>query len=468
MSWSHARRRLPNLIGLCLLAVLLAPTLTSRPALATGRGVEPDAGTWKTWVIPNGEAWRLPPPDLATTRDELRQLRQLAAERDAAALDRVAYWDTGAPSYRWHQMLLAHLLKRNTNALSAARAQSLMHIAIFDATVAAWNTKYTYHRPRPASLDRRLQTIVPTPDSPAYPAEHAVAAGAASTVLAYLFPDEAGTFATLAEEAGQSRLLAGVDYPSDVAVGLDLGRRVGALLVERGEIDGSDQPWAGTIPEGPGSWKGQNPVLPQAAQWKPWVLASGSELRPGPPPAWDGPQLAAELAELKAFARTPKTNADAFFWEYAAGGLRHYWYWSQQTDRLVQEAQLAGNQPRTARVYALESVARYDATIACWDAKYTSWLIRPSQLDPTLTTLFPNPNHPSYPSAHGCLSTSATTLLGHLFPREREALVTLANEIGESRIWAGIHYRSDVTAGTELGRAVGNRVVERARSDGAE
>ena len=462
-------RRWPQIIaGLCFMLALAAPAIAFVPQTTADRGVEPGAGRWTTWVIPGGQAWRLPPPDLKATRDELRQLRQLAAERDAAALDRIAYWDTGAPSYRWNELLPTHLLKRNTNTLFAARAQALMHIAIYDATVAAWSTKYAYHRPRPSSLDRRLDTALPTPASPAYPAEHAVAAGAASTVLAYLFPDEAAVFATAAEEAGRSRLLAGVDYPSDVAAGLDLGRRVGALVVERAKTDGSDQPWTGTVPQGRATGPGQNPVLPQAANWKPWVLASGDELRPPPPPAWDGPQLAAELEELKTFARTPKSNAGAFFWEYAAGGLRNYWFWNQQTDRLLHEARLDDNAPRTARVYTLESVARYDAVIACWDAKYTYWLIRPSQLDPALTTLFPNPNHPSYPSAHGCLSTASATVLAELFPRDRAALEALADEIGESRIWAGIHFRSDVTAGKELGRAVGERVVARANADGAD
>jgi len=74
--------------------------------------------------------------------------------------------------------------------------------------------------------------------------------------------------------------------------------------------------------------------------------------------------------------------------------------------------------------------------------------------------LFPTPNHPSFPAAHGCLSFSAATTLGHLFRRNAAALTTLANEANESRIWAGIHYRSDTVAGAALGRAVANKVVE--------
>jgi hypothetical protein len=48
-----------------------------------------------------------------------------------------------------------------------------------------------------------------------------------------------------------------------------------------------------------------------AGTWKPWVLSSASEFRPGPPIPYDSPEKAAELAELKTFSRTPQTNNEA-------------------------------------------------------------------------------------------------------------------------------------------------------------
>ena len=126
---------------------------------------------------------------------------------------------------------------------------------------------------------------------------------------------------------------------------------------------------------------------------------------------------AAEVAELKAYPRTPKTNSDAFFWEYAVGGLRNYQFWNAHIGRLHFEYRLDANAPRTARAYAIQRVAVYDTAIACWDAKYAYWLIRPVQLDPNVKPLFPTPNHPSYPAAHGCFSLAAATSLGRLFPR---------------------------------------------------
>ena len=94
--------------------------------------------------------------------------------------------------------------------------------------------------------------MLPTPHSPAYPSEHAVVAGAASAILAYVFPDNASFSMDQAEKAARSRLLAGVDYPSDVQAGLELGRNVAALVIERGKADGSEAKWTGTVPTGKG------------------------------------------------------------------------------------------------------------------------------------------------------------------------------------------------------------------------
>jgi membrane-associated phospholipid phosphatase len=435
---------------------------------ATSDQVEPKAGSWKTWVIASGSEFRAPaPPSAAATAAEIAELRRLAKGRDGTAKDQIAYWNVGPPSYRWQQIALAEAMRNNLSWNYAIRDFALLHVAICDAMVAAWDSKYAYRRKRPSEFDPSLSPALPNPHSPSYPAEHAVAAGAAAAVLSYLFPDRASYFAELADSAGRSRLLAAVQYPSDVSAGLELGRRVAARVIERGKSDGSDAKWTGTVPTGPGKWTGTNPILPQMAVWKTWVLTSPSEFRPPPPPAYDSPQKAAELAELKNFKRTPKTNSAAFFWEYAVGGLRGHQYWSDQIGRLVLEYRLDDDPPLAARAYALQNITGIDAGIGCWDGKYTYWAIRPVQLDPTLKTLFPTPNHPSYPAAHGCLSTAEAAILGYLFPRDAAALDALAQEARESRIWAGIHYRSDIVAGAALGRAVADKVIARAQNDGS-
>ena len=77
----------------------------------------------------------------------------------------------------------------------------------------------------------------PTPRSPSYPSEHAATAGAAAAVLSYFFPDEAAAFQAMAEEAAESRVLAGLQYPSDSAAGLELGRKVAEQVLAAATAD---------------------------------------------------------------------------------------------------------------------------------------------------------------------------------------------------------------------------------------
>jgi membrane-associated phospholipid phosphatase len=136
--------------------------------------------------------------------------------------------------------------------------------------------------------------------------------------------------------------------------------------------------------------------------------------------------------------------------------------------RKTLEYRLDNNPPRAARAFVLPFVTLYDIGIACWEAKYAYWAIRPFQLDPDVKPLFATPNHPSYPAAHACASISATRMLGYLFPRDAEAFAALGERAAESRIWAGIHYRSDIVAGRQLAIAVVDKVIERAKQDGAQ
>src|SRR5439155_2014270 len=203
--------------------------------------LEPGAGGWRTWVLESGSQVRpTAPPDRDTTRLELDELRNLSGARDAAVLDQVSYWDSGAPGYRWNEIAIAQGLKDGI-AIAAYRVLALVNVAIYDATVAAWDAKYAYNRPRPSETDPSLTTVLPNPSSPSYPSEHAAAAGAASAVLAYLFPKDAQSFRDKAVMAGQSRLLAGVEYPSDVAAGLELGQAVAARVIQRASSDGADE-----------------------------------------------------------------------------------------------------------------------------------------------------------------------------------------------------------------------------------
>jgi len=271
----------------------------------------------------------------------------------------------------------------------------------------------------------------------------------------------------MAAQAGRSQLLAGVNYPSDLAPGLELGEKVAALTIERAKGDGSDAKWDGKMPAGPGYWNGTNPIEPLLGTWKPWALKSGDQFRPSQPPAFDSEQKKADLAELKSFQRTPKTNDIAYFWQFAVAGTRAHQFWNMQVGRQVSQHHWDDNPPKAARAYALQSITFYDSMVACWDAKYAYWAIRPFQLDAEVKPLFATPNHPSYPAAHGCLSGANAANLGYLFPSEAKTYTAMAEQAAESRVWAGIHYRSDLAPGLELGRKVAGAVIEWGKTDGS-
>jgi hypothetical protein len=452
--------------GVAMVEDALAQQRDAIPRVQAAAGpIEPTAGSWHTWLLSSGSELRLaPPPDEAATRAELDELQGLASRRDAAMLDRVSYWDAGAPSYRWTTRAAKYTQSKNVLGNRAARMLTLLNVAIYDGMIAAWDSKYFYNRARPSVSAGAPTPAIAVPNSPSYPDEHAVAAGAASTVLSYVFPTDAAMFANLAEEAARSRLEAGVAHPSDVAAGLALGQQVGERAVAWGRADGSDAAWTGSVPTEPGRWTGTNPVEPMAGTWKPWTLASADQFRPGPPPALDSEPFARDLAEVKNYQRTNLTNLIASYWEYY-GGRGAFEHWNDQASKKIFEYRLDDNPPRAALVYALVNIASHDALISCWDAKYTYWFPRPHMADPSITTLFVTPNHPSFPSAHSVWSGAVGAVLGRLFPPDAEYFRGLADEAGEARIMGGIHYRFDCDVGLTMGRQIADVVWARARPD---
>ena len=204
--------------------------------------VEPGAGGWRPLILASGRELRLPPPpDDRSTAAELRELRKLVAGDDAAAIERVRYWDLGSPAYRWNELLAEIGARDHVGSAAGIRAFALLNVAIHDALIAAWDSKYAYNRPRPGELDGRLAPEVRVPRSPSYPCEQAVAAGAAAAVLAHLFPEDAERPAAAAEEAAWSRVVAGAVYPSDARAGLALGRAVAARVIEYARTDDADR-----------------------------------------------------------------------------------------------------------------------------------------------------------------------------------------------------------------------------------
>jgi len=123
---------------------------------------------------------------------------------------------------------------------------------------------------------------------------------------------------------------------------------------------------------------------------------------------------------------------------------------------------------RTARAFALLDMSMHDSAVVCWDTKFTYFNPRPSQLDPDIRTVIGLPNFPSYMSGHSTFSAAAAAVLSYLFPSGASHFDEQMEEAAISRLYGGIHYRSDIEIGKQVGRRIGGYAVSFARVDGAD
>jgi len=260
------KQRLLTLVVLSLVVVLITGLVGGALGVIPVLGrddervnrVEPGAGLWSTWLLKSGDQFRpAAPPNRRSTAQENRELKRLAGERDQTVLASIAFWNTGAPAYRWNEIAVHETLKHNQGAIIGSRSLALLNAAIYDATIAAWDAKYTYGRPRPGMVDRSLETVVAAPHSPSYPSEHAVTAGAASEVLQQPETQGADTPETIADasktpgtepdRASASETGAAVDTPGETDAPADEETVVSALSNE------ATVPQSAAVPDKPGN-----------------------------------------------------------------------------------------------------------------------------------------------------------------------------------------------------------------------
>ncbi len=85
---------------------------------------------------------------------------------------------------------------------------------------------------------------------------------------------------------------------------------------------------------------------------------------------------------------------------------------------------------------------------------------RPFVVDPTLELVVDKPgNSPSYPSGHTTAAFAAGLVLAHLMPDRRDEFLGLAREASWARVYAGVHFPSDVLAGAKLATTVATYLI---------
>jgi membrane-associated phospholipid phosphatase len=312
-----------------------------------------------------------------------------------------------------------------------------------------------------ATLSVAMQRAVARTSPPA--SAVAAADGAASTVLAYFFPDTTGRFHGPAKRSEHAA--AG----SSAGQGFALGRRAGEELVARAQNDGADAPFTGTIPVGPEFWVPTPPgflppLLPGWGRVLPWNVGDVAALRPPPPPRPGQAAFEAEVREVYDVSTllTPEQRAIALFWADGPGTFTPPGHWNAIALDLVRAHGLSTAQ--AARVFAVLNTAQADAFICIWDAKYAYWSVRPvtairRDIDPTWSPLITTPPFPSYVSGHSGTSGAAAIVLSAFFPEEAAQLDAWARQAALSRLYGGIHFPIDNEVGLALGISVGKAAL---------
>ena len=476
--------------------------------------IDLNAGTWKPVLLNTPNEISVAAPMATNTPDYIAQVNEIKswqADLTSEEKDMVKYWSAGAV-LRWNEIMRELVAKHNlppyqnedgtypapnannplaypqfpfSNPPYAARAYAYVSAAQYDALVAAWHYKKLYNRAAPYTVDASVETLIPKSDLPSYPSEDGVIAGVAVEMLKLLFPGDQDFIQQKAEEHKRSRIIAGANVRSEIEAGEALGKAVAQKFVTRargdraGTAGGNGTIWAqfetDCIARGETPWMSlevpkRPPMLMMFSKVKGFLLDSLNMLavRPGPPPSTSSDQMKKELEEVYSYTKNPKREhiAIVHFWADGVSTSTPPGHWNEiaAADFIKKNF----SEVRWARNLALLNMAEMDAAIATWDAKFTYFNPRPSQLDPRIKVLTGLPNFPSYISGHSTFSGAAATILGHIVPERKSAYEAMAAEAAMSRLYGGIHFRADCEVGLTVGKNIGNYAVQRALTDGAE
>ncbi len=462
------RRRLLAMsagLGAASLGVRFTPS-TTRAAVAQQPSFAP-LPSEHTWLLEDANTLRPDAPG-APSADEIDELLEFQTDRSDEMIGVISRWAGRQAVLPWLDIGAEVTAQTFPIGLMEIRAHSLLRTAMNDAVVAALDAQNAIGRQLPAEIESQITPVEgPFPAASSFPSLHATVAGAASTVLAYLFPEASDDgFSGLANEAAISRLWAGTNYRSDIEAGLALGRAIGQLAVEHGQSDGTSAQWDGEgWPEGDGLYVRTppnfgDPVAPLAGTWTAWVLPSGDALRPAAYPVYGSLAWKAELSCVRRMAdqRTLAQERIVDYWLSPGPNM----FYTRYAKDLIGREQLG--EAETAAVLSMASVAMFDALIAIWDAKYHYWIARPSTMDPEINLYVPDPPYPTYPGGFAAVCSSGAGVLADVFPAAAADLFATAEEGAMQRAWCGIHYVLDNDVGLLMGGQSARAIVDFVRN----
>jgi membrane-associated phospholipid phosphatase len=381
---------------------------------------------------------------------------------------------------QWNRTLL--VIVRTAGAqpatVHATRSFAIMHAAIYDAVNAIDGT----HKPYLVRLSASH-----------FASQEAAAAAAAHEVLVKLYPSFQATLLDTQFQQALAQLPKGGQ-----ADGVSIGNTVADRILALRANDGSNaQPIPFVFGNAPGDYQSTPPNFPKQPQFTHWsrvtpfALGAADQFRPGGPPKLTSDRYADAFEQVKSRGIAGSTTATADqaqtgrFWN---GAIQNYWNEITQTAALAHDLTTAQN----ARLFALLNLSFADGVIAFYDAKYTYNFWRPvtairaaatdgnpdTDADPNWLPEVGNTTpDPSYPGAHAVIAAAGAEVLISFFHKHHfefdvtsevlpgvvrsfTSFPAAAEEATLSRIFAGVHFRFDLTTGHRLGSDVADFVVD--------
>jgi hypothetical protein len=371
----------------------------------------------------------------------------------------------------WNQKAGASVLEAKIYPFAGTRVMAIVHSATFDA-INSIEGRYTPYK---------FKVSAPTGAS-----SEAAGVAAAHATLVTLFPDQ-----KTALDAAYAASLAQVPDGPGKAGGIAVGEEVAAKVLAWRASDGADAPNTYRPVTTPGTYVPT--TLPLGMQWgnvTPWVMESGSQFHPAPPPALSSAEWAADYNEIKEIGgkksarRTGEQTEIARFWTITG---------PQSFDPIVRQLASAPGRSlsQNARLFALVEMAVADSYIAVFEAKYSYNFWRPitairngdidgneaTVRDPGWEPLIDTPLHPEYPCAHCINSGAARAVLESEFGtgpnpltmtsatapgvvHKWATIAEYAEEVSLARIYGGLHYRNSTIVGKTMGKKIGELAVQ--------
>jgi hypothetical protein len=386
----------------------------------------------------------------------------------------------------WNQIMLETLRLGGSGGVLSTRPAAIVQSAVYDAV---------------NGIERRYTPIHVEPDAAPGASVRAAAVQAAYASLVQLYPAQKSALdakreTSLAAIASSEA----VEHSQSIERGIEWGQTVADAIVAWRNADGfSPAPPPYTGGTAVGQWRSTPPAFApftaiQLGTTTPWVIASPLQFPLSGPPALNSPQYTQDFNEVKlvgsigSIARTADQTLAARFWASSAPNFQ----WNSIAISLGEERHTTLSE--NSRLLAMMNVAIADAAITIWRWKrvYDFWRpITAIQLadtdgnpftdkDASWEPLLATPPYPDYPSGLVGFGSAGLTILSNFFGENTSFVATsqnpsmagivrvfpdftaAGNELVDTRVFAGIHFRTADADSLELGRRIANYVIANA------